>query len=574
MNETVNATPIFAPLWRYKWLILLVGLLAAAGTYKYYKRQPSVYSVSTQLYLGAGAEEAGLLSGANTKALLISSGNQTILINSALVEEVHRRLRREHQLAAAHGTVRAKAAEKSQFITITTEARTPKAAALLANLTARSYIERERMSYLREVEKALAIARRQLRKVQETQAISTAASSSSSKSKGATRAGGGSSTSLLLQTASLSSKVNQLETELSIKGVQQLAPAKPTGAVLLSPKPRQNALFGLMIGLLLGAVAAYGLSRINPRLRTLEDVERIFKTQILAALPAVRRAVIRRDGRPGPSGPLLEPLRRLHTTLQLGSSIADDERLQPRSIVFVSADPYDGKSTLLANLAGVQCEAGEHVVIVDADLRRPAQARLHDMARQQGLVEVLEGRLSVHEALQLVDPLASQAHVGAARVSAAQGDITRETTVQDPSARGTAGAATATRVRSRGVNELSMLANAGGVANPPALLGSPAMGELLHTLVEDFDHVLIDAPSPLEVSDVMPLLNLVEGIVIVARIGHTREASARRLQELLARTASAPVLGTVAGSVRRADIERYGFSSPTSRSGGLKRLLR
>jgi Mrp family chromosome partitioning ATPase len=60
---------------------------------------------------------------------------------------------------------------------------------------------------------------------------------------------------------------------------------------------------------------------------------------------------------------------------------------------------------------------------------------------------------------------------------------------------------------------------------------------------------------------VLPLLGMVDGIVVVARAGHTREASAQRLMQLLARTASAPLLGIVANAVSRPDMERYGFSS-------------
>jgi tyrosine-protein kinase len=98
------------------------------------------------------------------------------------------------------------------------------------------------------------------------------------------------------------------------------------------------------------------------------------------------------------------------------------------------------------------------------------------------------------------------------------------------------------------------------VANPPALLASPAMAELLRTLTDDYDYVLIDAPPPLEVSDAMPLMALVDGIVLVARIGHTREVFAQRLAQLIGRTATAPVLGAVVNCVPRRDIERYGFS--------------
>jgi Mrp family chromosome partitioning ATPase len=97
------------------------------------------------------------------------------------------------------------------------------------------------------------------------------------------------------------------------------------------------------------------------------------------------------------------------------------------------------------------------------------------------------------------------------------------------------------------------------------MLGRPEMADLLRTLSHDFDNVLVDAPPPLQVSDVIPLLGAVDGIVIVARIDHTRESSARRLMQLLERTPSAPVLGVVANAVRRRDIEHYGFSSGTGK---------
>ena len=83
--------------------------------------------------------------------------------------------------------------------------------------------------------------------------------------------------------------------------------------------------------------------------------------------------------------------------------------------------------------------------------------------------------------------------------------------------------------------------------------------------------MLIDAPPPLQVSDVMPLLRMVDGIVIVARVGHTREASAERLAQLLARTSSAPVLGVVANARLTADIKKYGFSSAYGGSGAGQR---
>jgi len=118
----------------------------------------------------------------------------------------------------------------------------------------------------------------------------------------------------------------------------------------------------------------------------------------------------------------------------------------------------------------------------------------------------------------------------------------------------------ATVVESREAGSLFLLAGGGPVANPPALLGHGAMAELLRTVAEDFDYVLIDAPSPLEVSDVMPLLKLVDAIVVVARVAHTRETSAQRLVQLLAQS-DARALGIAANCLPRREMDRYGFAT-------------
>jgi len=159
MNETTDAPSILAPLWKRKWLILLVGLLVAAGTYLYYKRQVHVYQGTTQLFLGSGAEEQAQLNGGGTsrkKSLALNPTNQAALINSnGIREAVHRRLRAEHRdptaRLALHGKAHATAKEKNDFITITAQARTNKAVALLANTTAQTYISRQASSYRRAV---------------------------------------------------------------------------------------------------------------------------------------------------------------------------------------------------------------------------------------------------------------------------------------------------------------------------------------------------------------------------------------------------------------------------------------
>lgn len=542
MNETTDASAIFAPLWRRKWMILAVALVVAAGSYVYYRRERPTFESSTQLYLGAAAEEA-----APTEKPTKSSGteltNQAAVINSIVVEDVRKRLRGEHKGKLAKGSkVRAKSSEKGAFITVTAIAHSAKNSALLANLVAQAYIHRQRAQHRRVIERAISITRRQLRRIE---AANSAKIEAAAKGKGSASP----STSSIIQAANLNTKINQLESSLEVAGAQQLKPAKPAGAVQTAPEPRKDAIFGFVLGLVLAAIAAYILSRFDRRLRSLAGVEEALQARILAALPKVGRPIVSRDGLPTPSKVLLEPLRRLHTALRLTDVVGREPGITPSVVLVMSPDPGDGKSTLVADLALVKRDAGERVAVVEANFRRPVQARLLGLDGAPGLAEVLARTLPLEEAMRRVLP--------ADQTLQAESDSD--------------GAALATAVQER-AGSLFLLAGGGSVPNPPAALAQPEMHELLRSLETDFDYVLVDAPSPLEVSDVMPLLKEVDGIVIVARIGHTRETSAARLLQLLKQTPSAPVLGVAANCVVPKDMERYGFSAPIA-SAWSRRLV-
>jgi polysaccharide biosynthesis transport protein len=543
MNETTDATAIFAPIWTRKWLILLVGVVVAVATYAYYKRQPTVYTASTQIYLGGGTEEQGLLNSTQGKAALNDRDvtDQATLINSSsLGEPVHRQLRAAHHLAAAHGKAHASASSGSDFITIAAEARTSKGAAQLADAYAAAYVARQHSHYRREVNAAIANTRRQLRRIEASQAAAAKA-----KAKG--KSAGAISSVATVQAASLASKINQLEADLGVAGVQLISSGK-TKATLASPTPKRNAIFGFVLGILLAAAAAYLLGRFDRRLRSLASIEAAFHTQVLSALPTVGQPIVRIGGEPAPAPALLEPLRRLHTALQLGDMLEHDRERAPRLILFLSADAGDGKSTLVADLALVQRDAGERVAVIEADMRRPVLAGLLGVSAPHGLSDVLAGALTLGEGWQ------SAMHL--------------QTAATTPVAQGVS---TATATRTAG--SVSVLLSGGHTSNPPALLAGEGMRSLLRSTAEDFDYVLIDAPPPLQVSDALPLLGSVDGVVLLARAGHTHEASARRLIELLARVSSAPVLGVVANCVSRAEVREYGFGAPYGERRRLRDLI-
>jgi Mrp family chromosome partitioning ATPase/uncharacterized protein involved in exopolysaccharide biosynthesis len=543
MNETTDATAIFAPIWRRKWLILVTALLVAAGTYFYYKKQTATYQAMTQVYLGAGAESA-FAEKTSSRNPVTAAGNQAALINTVVIESAKRDLRASSvriDKVAATGKIKAKASEKSQFLQITAESPSPGGAALLANTVAAAYVKRWTATHQRNVLAALTLARRQLNRIEAAEAKAAAAPTTGGKG-GKAAAPKPQNSSAVIQAAQLSSKINQLEAQLGIVGVRQVKPARPRSTTLVSPHPRKNAEFAFVIALVLGSFAAFFLSRFNRRLRSLADIEGTLHQEVLTSLPKVRSPIVRRDGWIGPSRHLVEPLRRLQTTLMLEHLPGESQHSSPRSILFVSAEPGDGKSTVAADLALVHSEGGEQVMLIEADFRRPVQARALGVEADRGLSDVLTGRLALADSLQVVHSMASQV-------------------ASPPSSNG----AVATAVQPQGPGAVWALVAGPPVPNPPALLAGAGMAELVRAAAEDYDRVFLDAPGPLAVSDVMPLLGLVEAIVLVARVGHTREQAAVQLHQLLARTPTAPVLGVVANGVPRAEISKYGAGATPQR---------
>jgi Mrp family chromosome partitioning ATPase len=519
MNETTDATAIFAPLWKRKWLILAVGLLVGVATYLYYEQQDPVYGSATAIYLGNGSEVQSLLGGAtsNSSEEDRNIANQVVLINSNVVgTAVQRRLLEEGNPEAAQGSAVASPTEGSDFISISTRAGSGQAAADLANTYVTVYLRLREKAYRRNIAIAIASTEDQLRASEES------ASPTASET---------------LQIQNLVERINQLRSQQSLgaAGDRQINPAVAS-TVALSPKPVRNAIFGFVLGLVLAALGAYALSRFDRRLRSLADIEEVLQTPVLAAVPSIRRPIVYPNGLPLPAAALREPLRRLHTTLQL-HSLGDDlgQPPSPHTVLFISAEAGEGKSTLLAGLAMVQSEAGEKVVILESDLRRPVQAELLAVDGSRGLAEVLAGSTTVQDATQVVP----------ATPPAASGDFAQGEGVA---------------VGSRLAGSVSVLPSGGTVANPPALLAGRAMPMLLRSLSEEFDYVLIDAPPPLEVSDVLPLLTMVDAIVVVTRVGHTGESSARRLVDLLSRAPHAPLIGAIANDASEADMEAFGLS--------------
>jgi capsular exopolysaccharide synthesis family protein len=278
-------------------------------------------------------------------------------------------------------------------------------------------------------------------------------------------------------------QVKQLEGDTSTKRPAAVRLVPLDSAVLpgrpVSPNVPRTLLLAVVLGALLGLAYALVRQQVDQRIRRAEPVEREFGIPVLGQLPLApaegRDAISSRTDFDARSTDLAkgsrifaESLRALRTNLQFM-----DVDAPPRVVVMTSPLPGEGKSTVAAQLAMTIAAAGQPVILVDGDLRRPTVASTFGLVAGVGLTDVLVGRATADDVLQ-------------------------------PWGDGT----------------LRILATGPTPPNPSELLGSEAMATLLKQLSAEA-MVLIDSSPLLPVTDAAILAARTDGALIVVRSGRT-----------------------------------------------------
>jgi capsular exopolysaccharide synthesis family protein len=250
-------------------------------------------------------------------------------------------------------------------------------------------------------------------------------------------------------------------------------------------------------------------ARLDTRIRDSERAARHLDAPSIGVLlqdPELARLKVL----PGSStAPAAETLRQVGTNLDF-----IDVDNPPRVLTITSSVPGEGKTTLATNLAIQLAGDGKRVVLVDADLRRPRAARFLGAAEGAGLTQVLNGSAPLADVLQQI------------------GDSGR----------------------------LHFLAAGPAVPNPGALLGSARMAELLETLRQTHDVVLLDAAPLLAVADTSRLVPLTDGAVVCARWGAVHDRELAQTRRTLARV-GARTLGVVLTFLPRSAAAEVGYGS-------------
>jgi len=261
----------------------------------------------------------------------------------------------------------------------------------------------------------------------------------------------------------------------------------------------------LCAGLLLGLAAAFARDALDNRVRDADVAAHVTTLPVVGSIPArIHRSAPPVVIEAEPHSPQAETFRMLRTNLQfLGVPAGGSADRGVQVVAVTSSLQAEGKSTVAANLAAALAETGARVLLVDADLRRPAVADLLRIEGAAGLTDVLIGRASVADV------------------------------VQEWGSRG-----------------LRVLASGRIPPNPAELLGSPAMRSLLEELRSDHDYVIIDTAPLLPVADAAILSRSVDGTLVLANVTRVRRWQlAESLQTL--EQVNGRVLGLVMNQVTR-----------------------
>jgi Mrp family chromosome partitioning ATPase/capsular polysaccharide biosynthesis protein len=300
-------------------------------------------------------------------------------------------------------------------------------------------------------------------------------------------------------------RLSQLES-LPAVSAEQIDPATPP-AEPFAPRPVRSALFAFAISLVLAIGGAYLLERLDTRVRRLEELRGLYGLPLLGAIP----------DEDAPPASVSEAFDTVRVNLELAA-----EPASLRTILVTSGLPGEGRSAIVRGLALSYRNAGKRVAVVEADLRDPRLADLFLLEASPGLREVLRGDRSLGDALQSV-PAGEQTLVAAH--DGGNGSLAQ--------AGGSLAVLTA------------------GSEGETETISPQRMRPLLQEVASDFDVVLVDSPPMLPLSDSVRLLSTVDGVIVVARLGHVSRDAATAVAENLSRLEDVRALGVVATGLSR-----------------------
>ncbi len=306
----------------------------------------------------------------------------------------------------------------------------------------------------------------------------------------------------LLTTLKVTLRQREIDFQVPKRTIELLNRAEPARQPS-RPNWTLNLTFAVLFGSLLAVGAAVLVEYLDTSFRNVADVESRLKVPVLGVIPYSTAGPA--DSSTDPAA--AEPFRVLHTNLNLARGAS----ARPFALALLSAGPGEGKSTSLHHLARVMAAAGERVLLIDGDLRRPTQHTLAGRPRSPGLGEVLLGQVRAEDAIQ----------TGLAP----------------------------------GLDFLPCGAASGLTLG---LLHAAPLKALLASLRDRYDRVLIDSPPIIGVSDAAVLASSVEGLILLIQHRRNPQSMVVRAQQVIT-SLGTPLIGAVLTQVPPKSGEDYGY---------------
>jgi len=197
-------------------------------------------------------------------------------------------------------------------------------------------------------------------------------------------------------------QLEQAESAMQLKMMEQFMPLKPAQIWSRAVVPEQparprimlNMALGVIVGLVMGVGLAFFIEYLDTSVKTMEDVETLLGVPVLAVIKRNIKVLLHES----PDHPDAEAYRILRTNIEFNRKSPD-----ANTITMISGGAGEGKSTTLVNLAYTFAAGGYQTLIVDADLRRPAQHRFFDVENDFGLTDFLTTNLELEQVVRTTD---------------------------------------------------------------------------------------------------------------------------------------------------------------------------
>ena len=313
-----------------------------------------------------------------------------------------------------------------------------------------------------------------------------------------------------------------------VEQVSIVRPAAAPAAPFNVPSKAMIVFTGIVMGLIIGTVLAFGVEVFDTSMGTIEDVEESLKVPVLGIIPYLgkeergltekehsekeraRDLIIHYD----PKSLAAEAFRSLRTNLQFMSL-----EIKGKTFLITSSFVQEGKSLNVMNLALSIAQAGEKVLLVEGDLRRPNVYKNFGLQKSPGLTDFVMGNYEWKEVVNNISDVML-------------GDFEIEEILRTP-----------------GLDNLNILTAGTRPPNPTEILSSDRFRQFLKEASEIYNYIFIDAPPILPVADATEIAPMVDGTVLVYTVGKIGRGVLKRAKASLDNI-DAKVLGVILNNVK------------------------